>query len=275
MNLWQNINIPEPKFLIIGLLLACTIAGLAYKVRSLSVSGAIAAIVVGFFVFAWGHVAGATAMLLFFITSSILSRVGKKEKQAIVTYEKGDRRDAAQVIANGGVAVICIAWIAIDWLGTAPIAAFLGAIATANADTWATELGTLLGPRFKQKPIVLATLYDGEPGQSGAVSVPGTIAALLGALLIGVTAPLWGNARFPNTIFSVTVGGLAGSLFDSLLGGSLQVQYRDQVTGELTERTHASNGAENPIDRGLPWMTNDVVNFLSTAVGAAIAAIIP
>ncbi len=269
-----SLNIPDAAHIVFAAVAACAIAGAASAVRALSLSGAIAAIFVGFVVFGWGGYPGAAALLLFFGTSSALSRWGKREKAALTAYEKGDQRDAGQVIANGGVAVICMAWSVIEPLSAAPVAALLGAIATANADTWATEIGTVLGPKGKKKPIVLATLYDGEPGQSGAVSWQGTLAALAGAALIAATVPLWSVATLPDTLIGVTVGGLAGSLFDSLLGGWLQVQYRDGVTGELTERETDANGHENPIERGQTWINNDAVNFLATAVGAIIAAML-
>src|SRR3712207_7774167 len=53
---------------------------------------------------------------------------------------KGARRDLAQTLANGGVATAAVLWgraqPASPWLP-----ALVGALATVNADTWATELG--------------------------------------------------------------------------------------------------------------------------------------
>ena len=266
-------NLPDTTHLLIAAFAACFIAGLASLARSLSLSGAVAAIFVGFVVFGWGDMPAAVGLLLFFVTSSALSRVGKAQKESLETYEKGDRRDAGQVMANGGVAVICVAWHAIAPTSPAPIAAFLGALAAANADTWATEIGTLLSVHAKRKPIILATLYDGEPGQSGAVSVAGTVAALVGATVIGLTAVLWDAATIPQCIIGAAVGGLLGSLLDSYIGGKFQAQYRDGVTGNLTERTHDAQGRLNPLESGYEWVNNDAVNFCATAAGAIIAAL--
>ncbi len=266
-------NLPDTNHLLLAAFAACAIAAFATLFRALSLSGAIAAIFVGFVVFGWGEMPAAIGLLLFFITSSALSRVGKARKNALETYEKGDCRDAGQVMANGGVAVIAIAWHAIEPTSPAPVAAFLGALAAANADTWATEIGTLLGATAKRKPIILATLYDGEPGQSGAVSVAGTVAALVGAAVIATTAFLWNEATLPQTLIGATVGGLVGCLCDSYIGGKFQAQYRDGVTGNLTERVHDEKGRLNPLESGYEWLNNDVVNFACTAVGATIAAV--
>jgi len=50
----------------------------------------------------------------------------------------------------------------------------------------------------------------------------------------------------------VTMGGSAGSLFDSLLGATVQEQYRDPATGKLTERRHAEDGSSLVRVRGSP-----------------------
>ena len=70
-------------------------------------------------------------------------------------YSKGGRRDAAQVLANGGIAglfVILHNLLPGSWL---PWAGFCAAMAAANADTWATELG-ILNPG---KPIKIFTNF--------------------------------------------------------------------------------------------------------------------
>jgi uncharacterized membrane protein len=56
---------------------------------------------------------------------------------------------------------------------------------------------------------------------------------------------------------------------DSLLGATAQAIYQT-ASGE-TERRAAPDGMPNPLLRGLPWMNNDLVNFLSSLVGGLIA----
>ena len=68
----------------------------------------------------------------------------------------------------------------------------------------------------------------------------------------------------------VAWAGFLGSLIDSLLGASLQLQYRDLQTGDLTERVEI-NGRFTRQVRGLPWMNNDVVNFLASLGGVLCA----
>ena len=130
--------------LLLGFLLAITIAFLAYKARSLNISGAIAAAVTGTIIFGVGGLTWAILLLTFFITSSALSRAFKKRKQGLdEKFSKGHERDAGQVLANGGLATIFAglyfffpdsAWA---WVG------FAASLAAVYADSWASELGVL------------------------------------------------------------------------------------------------------------------------------------
>jgi uncharacterized protein (TIGR00297 family) len=259
------LHLPDASQLYLAAILAVVIALAAKLARALSWSGAVAAAVVGFLLFGIGGWRGAAALLLFFITSSALSRVGKARKDAL-KFEKGGERDAGQVLANGGIAALCAALMTLyphrsHWLAIG----LLGALAAANADTWATELGSLA----KRQPFLITNFRPAPTGSSGAVSVPGTLAALAGAALIGTLALFWGLGV--DGVAVVAVSGLTGALFDSLLGATVQVQYRCPVCGSLTERRiHCDN---TPTERahGLRLIGNDLVNFAATALGAALA----
>ena len=230
-----------------ALTLAPLVALAAWKLKALTPSGAAAAAIVGFCHLALGGWLGAGALLTFFGTSTLLSRLGKRKKETL-GFEKTARRDGWQVLANGGVAALCAALGRPEWM--------LGALAAANADTWATEVGSLLGAA----PRKITTLKPAPPGESGAISLAGTLAALAGAALLAAM----GRGAF----LAILLGGFGGALFDSLLGATLQAQWRDPETGKLTERR---NG---PPVRGLKGMNNDAVNFLATLLGAAVAGIL-
>lgn len=259
--------LPDALSLALAAGAALLIAGAARRARSLSPSGAAAAALTGFLLFGLGGWRGATALLLFFITSSALSRLGKKRKDAL-GYEKGGERDAGQVFANGGVAALCAVLLWLNPEARWPIAALLGSLATANADTWATEIGSLA----KAAPRLITSLRPAPTGSSGAISLPGTLAAFAGAVLLAALAPFWhlGIAG----LFAVAFGGLAGSLFDSLLGATVQAQYRCPVCDKLTERpTHCEN-QPTVLARGYSFIHNDTVNTLATVFGAVTAALI-
>ena len=233
------------------------IAGLAWWRRALTTDGAVAASVVGTVTFARGGLPAAAALLAFFISSTALSRVAVRTKSAQpLAQAKGARRDAWQVLANGGVATLCAG---LGWKGGQ-----LGAIAAAAADTWATELGMLA----RRPPRLITSLQPVPPGTSGGVTGEGFLASLGGALAVAASQlPFSGHDRFWRT----TVCGVGGSVVDSLLGATLQAAYFCQQCQLPTEEpVHVFCGCRTELKHGFVWMTNDSVNALSTLAGALI-----
>ncbi len=253
-------------------LLAALFALCAYAARLLTRTGAVSTFVVGFVIFGLGGGGAAVPLLAFFLSSSLLSKLFRAKKAALEQNEaKGSTRDAGQVWANGGVPVLLVAAFALletrlplYRLQLFPVL-FLAALAAVNADTWATEIGKL----SPGKPRLLSNFRPAEPGTSGAVSLLGLVASLLGAAFIPLcTLLVW---RLNAVEFFVVVwAGFLGSLLDSILGASVQAVYRHPETGQLTERTHVGATPMEHV-RGFRWINNDVVNFLAGAGGAAAA----
>jgi uncharacterized protein (TIGR00297 family) len=248
-----------------GFLLAVIIATLAYRARSLSKSGALAASFLGAIVFGLGGIPWAVLLLTFFVTSSALSRLFKKRKLGLdEKYAKGHERDASQVFANGGIATafVLIRFFFpesdIGWVG------FAAALAAANADTWATELG-VLNPT---EPRLITNLRKRvEKGTSGGISLVGTTASLLGAALIALLASLFSGDWLLLPL--ITFAGLAGSLFDSFLGATLQAMYFCPFHSKETEKHPIHTcGTETVHFRGWRWLNNDGVNLACSAFGA-------
>ena len=206
-------------------------------------------------------------MLVFFLSSTALSQLGKNNnaKSALRRIGKTGARDGTQVLANGGVAAVC----ALATLNGHAIwqVAFVGAIAAATADTWGTEIGALQSVR----PRSILTGKQIATGLSGGVSLLGSVAEVAGALLLGAVA--WSIQASP-VFFAVVAGGFGGAVVDSILGGSVQALRFCRGCGTACESDPHYCGADTTLVRGAAWMTNDAVNLLSTAAGAAIAAAI-
>ena len=236
------------------------VAAAAYWRRALTRGGAVAAAVVGGVTFGRGGRPATGALLTFFVTSSGLSRVGTRKKAG--AQAKGAQRDAWQVLANGGFATLCIA------LGRRRGGSgFLGALAAAGADTWATELGMLAS----RQPRLITTLRPVAPGTSGGISPEGLLASLGGAMAVGAAWSLLGGGwrGVPVTV----VAGVCGSLADSLLGATIQARYRCTACDALIEEPrHRPCGQPAALVRGQPWATNDAINALATLVGAIVGS---
>jgi len=273
--------------LLIGLLAGVGIAALAFRARSLDLSGAIAAGVLGTVVFGLGGIAWALVLLTFFVTASGLSVFFNGRKSKIADdFAKGSRRDAGQVAANGGVSgLLVLGYVVIAsinsqhpllpalWVG------FAASLAAANADTWATELG-VLNPH---QPVSLRDFRRVPGGTSGAISLVGTLAALAGAMVVAGVATLTGLAGWaPEGGLSllgqfaiISLAGLLGAMVDSALGAWIQVMYHCPSCQKDTERHPLhSCGTETTLVRGIKWLQNDWVNAACTLSGAVAAIIL-
>jgi uncharacterized protein (TIGR00297 family) len=247
----------------LGALFAAAVAFAAYRARSLSTSGAFAAFAVGAIVFGAGGWGAALVLFAFFIPSVLLSRVGRARKRGLVDIGKHGPRDAWQVLANGGVAAACIL-LALR-LGTPLLVAFAGAFAAASADTWGTEIGTLV----KGRPRSILTLAPVEPGLSGGITLEGSLATAGGACCVALAA--WFAHLGPFLV--IAVAGVAGAFVDSALGASAQALRRCPACGVDCETNPHHCGTPTSLRRGLGWMENDAVNVAATLAGAVVAGV--
>ena len=266
-------SIPVPR-LLLGLALAALVGYAGYRRGALNLGGVAGAVLVGGSTFGFGGWPWGVLIVVFFASSSALSRYQQTQKAPLAEkFSKGAQRDLAQALANGGTGA---ALAVIYALAPHPAlwAAFVGAVATVNADTWATELG-VLGPG---RPRLITSGRTVETGTSGGVTWRGSAAALAGGALIGLCGGLLrliqGDqpSRAAALVGIGAVAGLLGSLVDSLLGATVQAIYFCPRCGKETERHPLHTCGETTRQfRGWAWLDNDWVNFLSSAVGALVA----
>lgn len=259
----------------IGGLGSIAVAGAAYRKKSLSGSGAAAAVFMGTLFYALGSLAWFGTLLVFFISSTLWSKYKRKAKaKAESGYEKSGRRDAAQVLANGGIGlVLCVAHAI--WPHDAWFWLFVGTMATVNADTWATEIGGL----SRSAPRSIVNWRPVPAGASGGITPLGTAAALAGSMLIGAAAWLLqaageGSSADGWSVVAIAgIAGMFGAMLDSLLGATCQMMYRCPTCGKVMERkTHC--GVPAIKYRGMMLMDNDAVNAVSSVGGAAVSLLL-
>jgi len=259
--------------ILIGFMLGGLVGFGAYQAGALTRSGAWAAVLTGGLIFGLGGLPWAVLLLTFFISSSVLSRAFAGRKETLSEkFSKGSRRDYGQVLANGGLgALLAIGLVLIPELGWQWVA-FAGAMAAVNADTWATELGVLSASR----PRLITNGKVVERGTSGGVTLTGYLAALGGAVLIGLAAALFTpGAAWWGFVGLIALAGLAGSTLDSLLGATVQAIYYCPNCQKETESHPVHQCGKNTAQvRGLRWLNNDMVNLLCSLMGALVAVVV-
>lgn len=117
-----------------------------------------------------------------------------------------------------------------------------GAFSSATADTLSSELGNVYGKTFFH----MLTFKPMRRGENGAVSVNGFLFGLLGSAIIALIFMLISGWNF-SQLTIIIIAGTIGNIADTVMGLSLE-------------------------DRKL--ISNNIVNFLNTAVGAATAGVL-
>lgn len=229
----------------------------AYKRRSLTKSGAIAAFFVGMGIAVGFGYKGLIILGAFFVSSSMLSKYKGETKQSMEKKtQKGSTRDYLQVLANGALAAI----VGVIYFFTKDpvwIIVFSILLAAANSDTWASEIGSL----SKNRPLSIRTFKKAETGSSGAVSILGTLAALAGSFLIAFLSMLLFSIH-PWGFFLIFLFGFLGNVMDTLLGAFIQVEYQCPVCGQIVETKLVCHKTVVKV-KGFTFFNNDMVNILS------------
>jgi uncharacterized protein (TIGR00297 family) len=263
----------------LGLALSAIVGLVAYKKHWLNVSGIVGLLAVGTSLFVGGGWTWFAILIAFFASSSFLTLYKLEDKRFLDNIvAKPGARDIWQALANGGIGALS-GWIYSFYPKNVIFAAFLGAIGTVTADTWAVEIGVL----SKSDPILITTGKRVPPGTSGGISPLGTLATAAGALFIGLVT--WALISIDSLFFSnesdsqwilpiTLLAGIAGSIFDSFLGATVQSTYYCERCHKETERVVHTCGQETKLIKGWRWLGNDWVNFLSSLIGSLVAVLV-
>jgi uncharacterized protein (TIGR00297 family) len=256
---------------ILGFILSFFIALGGYKKHSLSINGAVSAIILGTLIFYFVGVYFAFIMVAFFISSSFLTKYKSSFKlETEKLHEKGGKRGISQVAANGlmGLIYSLLFFITGKYIF---VLGYVTSFASSNSDTWASEIGVL----SKRPPLSILTLKPIKKGMSGGVSPLGTFISFLGAVFIAALGffgygYIYGFNKNALLLFILSsIGGFLGSIIDSFLGAAIQAKYQCKVCGEITEHKF-HHGKPCDLTSGIGIINNDAVNFLSALISSLI-----
>jgi uncharacterized protein (TIGR00297 family) len=206
-------------------------------------SGMIAGWAIGVAVYAALGLPGWLLLFLTFAVATVASKLGLARKSLLgIAEERGGRRGGGNAFANTGLAAVAaVAAVTTPYAGAAALA-FVAVLATGGGDTVASEIGKAWGGRT----YLPATLSEVRPGTSGAVSLEGSAAGVLGALVLA-SAGAWLGLIPASLVWTAVGGAIAGSIVESGLAATLE-----------------ASGVVN----------NDVLNFINTATGAIVAIVL-
>lgn len=248
--------------LLLGLGIGTILVLFVLKKHLLTLSGALLALALLLDILLLGGYAPAVYIITVFLLSGLVGKLAKPKKE-----EKNHRpRDLWQVGANGAGA-----GLAILLYGIAQTPIFLIAYYAAVAEFFTDTLASDIGVHAKGAPLDLARMKRTERGRSGGVSLLGTAASALGALLCFLLA-LGAGLPAPAAAIAATTA-FFGMLIDSILGSLCQAKYTCRACSAYTEKPlHCNAPAEKT--GGFSWITNSTVNLLSNLLTAILAALL-
>ena len=212
----------------------------AYYARAADSDAVLSATIICLLVILFAGPAWFALLLAFYLLGGGFTKYGYAYKHKLgIAQSKGGVRGYKNVYSNSLVPLamaICYGIYGSDMF----VFAFIGAVATANGDTLASEIGQT----SKSKPRMITTMQVTEVGVDGGITPLGEAAALAGSIIIGLLAAATGMTGGYG-VLAGTIAGLMGTNFDSLLGATLQ-------------------------QRG--YLTNNGVNLFATLFGALIGA---
>ena len=207
-----------------------------------NINGAILGILV------WGTLSwrGYVVVILYFVVGSGLTFVRMEQKEAEgIAEERSGMRGAGNVWSSALTATIC----AISTLFCSPpiselfILGYVASFCTKLSDTTASEVGKAYG----KTTYLITSLKPVPRGTEGAVSLEGTLAGLLASFVLAAIAWIIGLIS-PIGIIWCLIAAFIATTIESLIGATLESR--------------------------ITWLTNDIVNFINTVIGATVAILL-
>ncbi|MEN6514078.1 DUF92 domain-containing protein [Methanoculleus sp.] len=188
----------------------------SYRLRVADVSGLFSGAMIGIILIVFADVRWFLIMLTFFIIGAGATRYRYGEKERLgVAQEHAGVRGYFNVFANGLVATGAAILYGVTGQ-PAFVALFMGSVASAAADTAASEIGVT-----GKTPYLITTLRPVPRGTNGGVTLRGEVAAVVASALVAVAAWVMGVAD-PWMVVVTVIAGFIGTNVDSLVGATLE-----------------------------------------------------
>ena len=204
------------QMIVIAVIVASAFGYFAYRFRTADLSGLFSIALVGIILIVFAAASWMLIMLTFFILGSLATKYKYAYKRRLgIEQGQGGARGYRNVFANG-IAASAAAVLYGVFVRPEFIVIYVGCVATAAADTLASEIGVTGGT-----PYMITTLKQVPVGTNGGITLTGEVVALIGGFAVSTVA-LALNVITPEMAIICTVTGFIGTNIDSLVGATLE-----------------------------------------------------
>jgi|WetSurMetagenome_2_1015567.scaffolds.fasta_scaffold00770_17 uncharacterized protein (TIGR00297 family) len=222
MTMWliQELNYKaDLQMVVAAVIIGFTFGYFAFRSRTADLSGLFSAALVGITLLVFAAPQGPSwflIMLTFFILGSAATKYKFEYKKRIgVEQGQSGARGYKNVFANGIIAAAAAVLFGV-FQQPVFVVMYVGCVATAAADTLASEIGVTGGI-----PRLITTLKKVPIGTNGGVTLTGELVALFGGLVVSLVAMLL-HVIDPPMMVICTIAGFVGTNIDSLVGATLE-----------------------------------------------------
>jgi uncharacterized protein (TIGR00297 family) len=204
------------QIVVIAVIVAFTFGYFAFRFKTADLSGLFSTSLIGIILIVFADARWFLIMLSFFILGSISTRYRYEFKKKIgVEQGRGGARGYRNVFANGIVAAAAAVLYGV-FVRPEFIVLYMGCVATAAADTMASEIGVTGGT-----PYMITTFKKVPIGTNGGVTATGEFVAIAGGFGVCLVALLL-NVITPWMLLLCTIAGFVGTNIDSIVGATLE-----------------------------------------------------
>ncbi len=193
----------------------------------------------------WGSVGwrGWVSVCVYLLLGTLVTKIGYKNKASRgIAEARGGQRGPENVWGSAatGCSLALLSIIQPENLNLFMIG-FASSFTAKLSDTFSSEVGK----RFGKRTFLITNLKPVAPGTEGAISLEGSLAGLLGSLIMTIVMIKLGLISGLYFAFIVLLSGFLATIIESYIGAVAQNRFN--------------------------WMTNELVNAIQTSIAAIIA----
>uniref|UniRef100_A0A7S2GNY6 TIGR00297 family protein n=1 Tax=Octactis speculum TaxID=3111310 RepID=A0A7S2GNY6_9STRA len=243
----RALNLPVADLLLsepgkaVALNTGLAIMGSATGQKMLTPSGLLHAWALGIILWSALGWQGWSLCVFYLVMGSVVTKVKIEEKSKLGIAEgRGGSRGPENVWGSAATGALCAAAM-LKWPQYRSLlqVGYVSSIATKLSDTFASEIGKAYGKRC----FLITTLKPVPRGTEGAVSLEGTLAGVVGSLIIAIYGAAVGLVSW-QSITVTMIAAFVATTAESLIGATAQGKFK--------------------------ILTNEVVNFINTLIGAFV-----
>ena len=236
-------NVIQSEF-IVGFIVNFLLICLLFKTPIMTKSGWVNAGFLGTML--WGCLSwqGWTSIVMYLILGTLVTKIGYRYKSMRgISEKRGGRRGPENVWGSAATGLFFAILIKLN-LGNTDLlkVAFASSFSAKLGDTFGSEIGK----RFGTNTFLITSFKKVKKGTEGAISLEGTLASLVGSVIMTLVIFKLGIISSSIQFFVVSISGFLATIIESIIGATVQEKYK---------------------------LTNELVNAIQTSIGSVIAII--